>query len=113
MFDVIGMDYKWIVRELEEFPKDVIALCVGSDEETLSPYLEITNLVTINDVEGNLDQSDLLQDIREELQLYGNVKTLLIPSMNTGYEGTVYVEYEHQDEVKANFLLINIGKESI
>ena len=37
------------------------------------------------------------------IMVAASVWSLLIPSMNTGYEGKVYVEYEHQDEVTTSF----------
>lgn len=99
MFEVTGVDYKWVLRELEEYPQEVVSLCTGSDESSLSPYLEITNLVTSFDLEVLHNKEELIQELSEEFKQYGHVKHILIPPLHSEYEGKVYVEYQEVEEV--------------
>lgn len=98
MFDVSGCDYKWVIKELEELPQEVIALCTGSDESSLTPYLEITNLVTLYDVEAVKEHPALIEELKEEFQKYGVVETIHLPTKGD-YKGKVYVAYEKGEEV--------------
>ena len=98
MFEVSGNQYKWVIHELEELPKEVIALCTGSDEASLTPYLEISNLVTQYDVEAVEDHVNLIDEIKEELMKYGSVVQVIIATKGE-WKGKVYVEYLNREEV--------------
>lgn len=112
MYEVTGVDYKWVLKELEEFPQEVVSLCTGSDESSLTPYLEISNLVTSYDVDAIHDQEELITEFREEFQKYGSVKSVYIPSSKTDFSEKVYIEYETVEEVSIMHHNDGIGEES-
>lgn len=112
MFEVTGVDYKWILKELEEFPQEVVSLCTGSDESSLTPYLEISNLVTSYDVDAIHDQEELIKEFKEEFEKYGSVKSVYIPSSKTDFSEKVYVEYETVEEVIIVVHYHSVGKVS-
>ena len=112
MYDATGMEHKWIIKELEELPPDVIALCSGSDESSLSPYLEISNLVTAFDVENKEDQPELIEEFREEFEQYGVVKNIVIPSA-AKYKEKVFVEFDTTEQVFDWFMRVILGENSV
>ena len=59
MFDVTGVDYKWVLSELEAIPPAVLNICAGLDSEHLTPFVEISNLVTPVDLETTQDFAEL------------------------------------------------------
>lgn len=99
MFDVTGVDYKWVLSELENIPRAVLDICAGLDQDHLTRFLEITNLVTGVDLESIDDFSELKEEFMEELQKYGTVRDIVICPKGTSREGKVYVEYESKEEV--------------
>ena len=99
MFDVTGVDYKRVLSELENIPRAVLDICAGLDQDHLTRFLEITNLVTGVDLESIDDFSELKEEFREELQKYGAVKDIVICPKGSSREGKVYVEYESKEEV--------------
>ena len=82
MYEIVGVDYKLILQELDNVPKEVIDICAGVDESSLTAYLELRNIVTPLDLEDN-DLEDLKEEVREELVKYGEVETILIPPKGT------------------------------
>ena len=100
MFDVTGVDYKWVLSELEAIPPAVLNICAGLDSEHLTPFVEISNLVTPVDLETTHDFAELEAEYREELEKYGTVKEVVICPKGTSREGKVYVQYETKEEVK-------------
>ena len=107
MFDVTGVAYKWVLSELENIPRAVLDICAGLDQDHLTRFLEITNLVTGVDLESIDDFSELKEEFREELQKYGTVRDIVICPKGTSREGKVYVEYESKEEVA----LLRAGQE--
>lgn len=87
MFDVTGVDYKWVLSELEAIPPAVLNICAGLDSEHLTPFVEISNLVTPVDLETTQDFAELEAEYREELEKYGTVKEVVICPKGTSREG--------------------------
>lgn len=112
MFEVTGNQYKWVIRELEELPKEVIALCTGSDETSLTPFLEITNLITLYDAEAVDDHTSLIEEMKEEFVKYGQVKQIRIPTKGE-WKGKVYVEYASGEEVRKRGVDERLGEERV
>ena len=112
MYEIVGVDYKLILQELDTVPKEVIDICAGVDESSLTAYLELRNIVTPLDLEEN-DLGDLKEEVREELAKYGEVETILIPPKGTVYAGFVYVRYKTPKEVRSFPLVLASGKTSL
>lgn len=112
MYEIVGVDYKLILQELDTVPKEVIDICAGVDESSLTAYLELRNIVTPLDLEEN-DLEDLKEEVREELSKYGEVETILIPPKGTVYAGFVYVRYKTPKEVGSFRSMSVPGKTSI
>ena len=99
MYEVAGTDYKWVLKELEAIPQEILNICVEMDERSLTPYLEITNLVTPLDLESVDNFAGLVEEFREELARYGEVRTVVICPKQSTNAGKVYVEYATAEEV--------------
>ena len=112
MYEIVGVDYKLILQELDNVPKEVIDICAGVDESSLTAYLELRNIVTPLDLEDN-DLEDLKEEVREELVKYGEVETILIPPKGTAYAGFVYVRYKTPKDVGILLLVSNAGETGI
>lgn len=93
------MDYKFILQELDTVPKEVIDICAGVDESSLTPYLELRNIVTSLDIEAADNLEEIEREVREELSRYGEVKEVLIPPMGSSNQELVLVEYAEAQQV--------------
>ena len=100
MFEVSGLDVRWILKELETIPQEVLHMCVEMDEQSLTTVLEITNLVTPIDLESVDDFSAIREEIREEMERYGEVKSVLVAPKTAMEEGKVFVEFATVEEVE-------------
>ena len=93
------MDYKLILQELDNVPQEVIDICAGVDEKSLTSYLELRNIVTPLDLEEADGVEDLKEEVKDELVKYGEVKEIIIPPLGSNYQGFVYVRYSTPKEV--------------
>ena len=99
MFEIVGLDYKQILQELDIIPAEVIDICAGVNDKSLTAYLELRNIVTPLDLEAIDGLDDLKEEVKEELDKYGEVKEIVIPPSGTEYQGLVYVQYATIKEV--------------
>ena len=99
MYEVIGMDYKFILKELDNVPKEIIDICGGVDESSLTPYLELRNIVTPLDLEAGDTLEEIEKEVRNELSQYGEVKEILIPPFGSPNQELVFVEYAEPEQV--------------
>lgn len=100
MFEVTGLDYKWILKEFDAIPQEILHICVEMDERSLTTVLEITNLVTPIDLESVDDFTAIREEITEEMSRYGTVKRVLVPPKTAMEAGKVFVEFSAVDEVR-------------
>lgn len=99
MFEVTGSDYKWILKEFETIPQEILHMCVELDEQSLTPVLELTNLVTPIDLESVDDFTAMREEIAEEMSRYGEVRSVLVPPRTSPEAGKVFVEFATVEEV--------------
>ena len=100
MYEIVGLDFKLILQELDNVPQEVIDICAGVDEKSLTSYLELRNIVTPLDLEAEDGLDDLKEEVKEELVKYGEVKDIIIPPLGSDYQGFVYVQYATPREVR-------------
>ncbi|MBN3302270.1 serine/threonine-protein kinase Kist [Amia ocellicauda] len=65
-----------------------------------TPVLRLINVIDDSHLHNEVEYEDVVEDMREECQKYGEVVSLLIPKENPG-KGQVFVEYANAADSKA------------
>lgn len=70
----------------------------------LTPYLQINNITTIDQVQDSDYLKWLEQDIRSELEKYGKIEELIIPTQKDA--GKIFVKYEKELQAAKFFSIV-------